>query len=135
MQLVDGMGLTGESKRLMDKSLRDFQERECAWWKNDRRGRWVVLEPGPGRLLDDAPRHIREHIDLITPQRARRFRSLSRARAFAREVDGVVRRWHRKMPRYFMGRKYMSRWRYETNPWKSATRPMYWALPAMSAQL
>src|SRR4029079_1829848 len=96
MQLADAMGLTGNAKKMLDKSLRDYQERERAWWKNDRRGRWVVLEPGPGRLLDDSPKHMRDYIDAITPQRGRRFRSLSKDRAFAREVCGALRRWRRR---------------------------------------
>jgi len=128
MQLADAMGLTGNAKKMLDKSLRDFQDRERAWWKNDRRGRWVVLEPGPGRLLDDSPRHVREYIDAITPQRGRRFRSLSRARAFAREIGGEVRRWRRNMTRSYGGCKLKTTWRYETNPWKSAARPMLWPM-------
>jgi len=102
-------------RELLDKSLRSYTERERAWWKQDRRGRWVVLEPGPGRLLKDSPQRIRDYVDAITEQRGRRFSSLSRARAFAREVDGVVRRWKRQMP----GR---GPWRRTTNPWEGATR-------------
>ena len=124
--MIEMMGLTGEAKKLLDKSLRDYQAHEAAWWKNDRRGRWVVLEPGPGRLLNDSPKHVREYVDAIVPQRGRRFRSLSRARAFAREVGGVVRRWHREMPRRVGQKKFKAEWQYETNPWKSAVKPVGW---------
>jgi len=120
------LGLTGEAKRLLDKSLRDYQAREAAWWKNERRGRWVVLEPGPGWLLDDSPRHVREYIDAVTPQRGRRFRSLSKARAFAREIGGVVRHFRKVMPRKVMDKKFKAKWRYETNPWRRAVKPMLW---------
>ena len=126
MTEMPGLGLTDDTKRLLDKSLRDYQAREAAWWKNDRRGRWVVLEPGPGRLLNDSPKHVREYIDAIVPQRARRFRSLSRARAFARDVGGVLRRWRREMPRRVGPKKFKAQWRHETNPWKSAVKPMRW---------
>jgi hypothetical protein len=109
---------------MLDKALRAHTESERQWWKNDRRGRWVVLEPGPGRLLKDSPRHVREYIDAITEQRGRRFRSLSRARAFAREIGGEVRRWRRHMNRRYRGHNLKTTWRYETNPWARATRHM-----------
>jgi len=102
--------MEGSVRKMLDASMRRYADREQAWWKQDRRGRWVVLEPGPGRHLRDAPRHIRDYVDAVTDQRGRRFSSLSRARAFAREVDGEVRRWRRQMP----GR---GSWRRETNPW------------------
>lgn len=111
------MEMEGRFKELLDKSLRTYTEHEQAWWKQDRRGRWVVLEPGPGRLLRESPRHIRDYVDAITEQRGRRFSSLSRARAFASEIGSVVRRWRRKMPK-------RGPWRYETNPWKRATQMM-----------
>lgn len=114
------MQLEGPLGKLFDKGLRAHIEHERAWWNNDRRGRWVVLEPGPGRLLTEAPRHVRDYVDAITPQRGRRFRSLSRARAFAREIGGEVRRWRRKMPRRVAGRTIQAAWRYETNSWKVA---------------
>ena len=114
--------MEGQFRAVFDKALRAHTEYERQWWKNDRRGRWVVLEPGPGRLLKGSPRHVREHVDAITDQRGRRFRSLSRARAFAREIGGVVRRWHRHMNRRYMGRNLKTTWCYETNPWKRATR-------------
>lgn len=118
------MDLTGRAKDMLDKSLRDYQAHESAWWKNERRGRWVVLEPGPGQILTDSPKHVREYVDAIVPQRGRRFRSLSRARAFAREVGGVVRHWRKEMPRRVQGRTIKTQWRYETNPWKSVAEPM-----------
>ena len=111
-------------REMLDKSFRTYADREAKWWKNDRHGRWVVLEPGSGRLLKDSPQHVREYIDLVTEQRGRRFSSLSRARAFAREIGGKVRRWHRHMHRCYMGRKVKATWRYETNPWARATRNM-----------
>jgi hypothetical protein len=100
---------------MFDKSMQAHAEREQQWWKQDRRGRWVVLERGPGHLLTDSPRHIRDYVDAITEQRGRRFSSLSRARKFAHEVDGVVRRWRRQMPK-------RGAWRLETNPWERAVR-------------
>jgi hypothetical protein len=110
--------MEGHMRELFDKSLRAYTERERAWWTQDRRGRWVVLEPGPGRLLKDSPRHVRDYVDAITAQRGRRFSSLSRARAFAREVGGEVRRWQRRM----RGR---GPWRTVTNPWERAVKPLY----------
>jgi hypothetical protein len=118
------MELEGDMRKLFDRSLRDYTARENAWWKQDRRGRWVVLEPGPGRLLKGSPRHIRDYVDAIMEQRGRRFSSLSRARAFAREVGGVVRRWRRHMHRCVLGRNVKATWLYETNPWARATRDM-----------
>lgn len=119
------LGLTEGAERLLDKSLLDYQAREAAWWKNDRRGRWVVLEPGPGRLLTDSP-NTREYVDAVVPQRGRRFRSLSRARSFAREIGSEVRHFRKTMPRKALGKKFKARWRYETNPWKRAIKPMIW---------
>lgn len=103
--------MEGPFKERFDKALRTHTEYERQWWKNDRRGRWVVLEPGPGRLLKSSPRRIRDYVDAIMEQRGRRFSSLSRARAFAREVGGVVRRWNRQMPK-------RGPWRRVTNPWE-----------------
>lgn len=105
------MQMEGRVRELLDKSMRAHADYEKAWWKQDRRGRWVVLEPGPGRLLKDSPRHIRDYVDAITEQRGRRFSSLSRARAFAREIDGKVCRWRRQMPK-------RGAWRRVTNPWE-----------------
>ena len=71
---------------------------DMEWLRHDRHGRWVVLEPGVGRLLKDSSLHVRDYVDAVTGRRARRFSSLSRARKFARKVDGVVRRWRRRPP-------------------------------------
>ena len=117
MKMMDGP--IGE---MLDKALRAHTESDRQWWKNDRRGRWVVLEPCPGRLLKGSPRHIRDYVDAIMEQRGRRFSSLSRARAFAREIGGVVRRWRKHMHRSYMGRKVKATWRYETNPWARVAR-------------
>jgi hypothetical protein len=73
-------------------------QRERAWLPHDRRGRWVVLEPGSGHHMTGGPREVRQIADLATPRRARRFSSLSRARAFARSVRGTVHRWRRTSP-------------------------------------
>lgn len=116
------MEMEGRTRELLDRTLRSHTEYERAWWKSDRRGRWVVLEPGPGRLLKGSPRHLREYVDAITEQRGRRFSSLSRARAFAREVGGEVRRWRRRMDRRSMSRRVKVTWRYETNPWERVAR-------------
>lgn len=105
--------MEGQLKKLLDRSLHAYTERERRWWKQDFRGRWVVLEPGPGRLLRDSPQHLRDYINAISDQRGRRFSSLSRARAFAREVGGVVRRWRRQMPK-------RGPWHRVTNPWARA---------------
>lgn len=124
------METSDEVKRVLDTAMHAHVEYERQWWKNARRGRWVVLEPGPGRLLAGSPERVRQYVDAITPQRGRRFSSLSRARAFAREVGGEVRRWRRQMPRRVGERTYKAAWRYETNPWKVvADRPlMLWGL-------
>jgi hypothetical protein len=73
-------------------------ERERAWLPHDRRGRWVVLESGVGRYLTGSPRHVRKIADSATTRRARRFSSLSQARAFAHSVGGHVHRWKRTTP-------------------------------------
>ena len=108
--------MEGQFKERFDKALHAHTKYERGWWKQDRRGRWVVLEPGPGRLLKSSPRHVRDYVDALMEQRGRRFSSLSRARAFAREVGGVVRRWRCQMPK-------RGPWRLVTNPWERvATR-------------
>jgi hypothetical protein len=109
-------------RELLDEGLRAHLEHERLWWRNDRRGRWVVLEPGPGRRLDGAPLHLREYADAIAERRGRRFSSLSRARAFARAVDGEVRRWRRCLSRRYMGRNVEIAWQIETNPWARVVR-------------
>lgn len=118
------MVMEGKFGALFDKAMHAHAAYERGWWTQDRRGRWVVLEPGPGRLLKDAPQRIRDYVDAITEQRGRRFSSLSRARAFAREVGGKVRRWRRHMPRRFRGRNVKTVWRFETNPWARARHPL-----------
>ena len=117
--------MEGSVQEMLDKALRAYTERERAWWKNDRRGRWVVLEPGPGRLLKNSPQHIREYVDAITEQRGRRFSSLSRARAFARKIGGVVRRWRRHVHRRVLGRHVKVTWQHETNPWSRVARERF----------
>lgn len=109
-------------RELLDEGLRVHVAYEGQWWRSDRRGRWVVLEPGPGRLLEGASRHLREYADAVSERRGRRFSSLSRARAFARGVGGEVRRWRRVMNRRYMGRNVEVAWRTETNPWARAVR-------------
>jgi hypothetical protein len=81
--------------------------------------------------LKDSPRHIRDYVDAIMEKRGRRFWSLSRVRAFARKVGGVVRRWHRTMNRRYMGRNLKATLRYETNPWPRVARrsPIFQLLP------
>lgn len=109
-------------RQLLEAAQSAAVERELQWWRSDPSGRWVVLEPGPGRLLKEAPRDVREYVDVVTEQRGRRFSSLSRARAFARHVGGEVRRWRRRMNRRYMGRNVEVPWQRETNPWARATR-------------
>ena len=92
-------------KDLLEKVVRKSAAKDLAWHQDDARGRWFVLERGPGHLLD-APKRVRDYVDARFPGRARRFSSLSRARAFAREMGGVLRRCRRYM------RKPM------TNPWE-----------------
>src|SRR5574341_183398 len=120
------MRMEDRTKELFDKALRAHVDYEQKWWKNDRRGRWVVLEPRPGRLFKDSPQHVREYVDVIIEQRGRRFSSLSRARVFAREVGGEVRRWHRHMNRCYMGRNVKATWQYETNPWAGVACQPLW---------
>ena len=96
----------------LDRMADAFAKRESAWIPHDRRGRWVVLEPGAGRHLKDSPRAMRRHVNDLTPRRGRRFSSLSRARAFARSVGGTVHRWKRTAPSGNL-------WRRES-PWERA---------------
>jgi len=90
--------MSNDFKGLFEKALQDHAAYETAWRVHDRRGRWVVLEAGPGRHLRELPRHVRDYVDAVTSRRGRRFSSLSRARAFAREVGGELLRWRRCMP-------------------------------------
>jgi hypothetical protein len=82
----------------LDAAIAEYVANERAWLPHDHRGRWVVLEPGAGRYLSDSPRALRRYIDAITPRRARRFSSLSRARTFARRVGGTVHHWRQTPP-------------------------------------
>ena len=103
---------------LLKLALDMYTERENAWRARDQRGRWVVLEPGPGRYLTGERRALRDHVDAMTSQRGRRFRSLSRARAFARQIGGKVQHWRRQMPR-------RGKWQIE-DPWDRARQSMHW---------
>jgi hypothetical protein len=98
----------------VEAAVADSVQRDRAWLPHDRRGRWVVVEPGAGHYMTSSPRDVRRVAELATPRRARRFSSLSRARAFARSVDGTVRRWRRAPPGGGI-------WRRES-PWQWATR-------------
>jgi hypothetical protein len=98
----------------IDAAVADWVDRDRAWLPRDRRGRWVVIEPGAGHHMSHSPRDVRRIADAATPRRARRFSSLSRARAFARSVDGTVRRWRRTPPGG-------GTWRRES-PWQRAAR-------------
>lgn len=73
------------------------EERE--WLLHNRRGRWMVTEPGAGRFMIAQSRDIRRAVDDATPRRVRRFSSLSNARSFARRVGGTVTRWRRDSER------------------------------------
>lgn len=112
---------------LLDAAMQQLVEYEKAWWTQSRRGRWVVLEPLPGRLLKNEPQAIRDRVDAVCSQRGRRFSSLSRARSFARKIGGEVRRWRRQMP----GR---GPWQHVTNPWERAVKPLQlWGRGARAA--
>lgn len=84
--------------KLVDDAIDQVVEREMQWLPQDRRGRWLVLEAGAGRHLHGESSHIRQIADAVSERRGRRFSSLSRARAFAREVGGTVHRWRRTPP-------------------------------------
>lgn len=85
-------------RKMIDEGAAAYVERERAWLPRDRRGRWGVLEHGAGHLLKGSPAWIRQAADRASHRRARRFSSLSRARAFAREIGGDVFRWRRTPP-------------------------------------
>ena len=85
-------------QHLLSKHLDRHVKREQAWRVHDRRGRWVVIEPGAGRYLTGASADVRALADVMSHRRGRRFSSLSRARAFARQVNGFVARWRRVPP-------------------------------------
>ena len=82
----------------MDASIDKRVAADMEWLHHDQHGRWVVLEPGVGRLLKGSPPRVRDYVDAVTERRARRFSSLSRARKFAQRVGGVIRRWRRRPP-------------------------------------
>ena len=92
---------------------------DMEWTRQDRHGRWVVIERGVGALLKDSPPSVREYVDGVTSYRARRFSSLSRARKFAQKVDGIVRRWRRRPPARGGGGKFRRVWRRQ-GPWERA---------------
>jgi len=102
----------GLLKDVLDAKIAEYAALERAWLPHDRRGRWVVLESGAGRYLTDSPRSIRLYVDGLTPRRARRFSSLSQARAFARKVEGTVHHWRRTPSRGHV-------WKRQT-PWERA---------------
>lgn len=90
--------MNDHARQLLDEALAAHVVRERAWLPHDRRGRWVVMEPGAGRYLTNSPEHVRRYVDALSPKRARRFSSLSRARAFARSINSCVQRWRRTPP-------------------------------------
>lgn len=69
--------------------------RDLAWARQSRRGRWVVVEPAP--TLPGQPPDVRAIVAAVSERRGRRFSSLSRARAFARLVGGRVVHWRRHL--------------------------------------
>jgi hypothetical protein len=81
--------------------------RDLMWTKQSRRGRWVVVEPS--LALPGSPPNVRAIIAAVSERRGRRFSSLSRARAFARQVDGRVVRWRSRS------------WRH-ISPWERAAK-------------
>lgn len=114
--------------KLMDAATAAYVDDQAAWLPHDRRGRWGVIEPGAGRYLKGIPARIRQIADRATPRRARRFSSLSQARAFARQVDGEVFRWRRMPPGG-------GAWRRES-PWQreiATARTMRW-LPGIAME-
>ena len=103
-----------QAQARVEAAVADCIHRDRAWLPHDRRGRWVVIEPGAGHYMTSSPSDVRRIADFATPRRARRFSSLSRARAFARSVGGTVYRWRRTSP---SGRI----WKRES-PWQWAIR-------------
>ena len=92
-------GLDVETSNYMNKIMADlsarmraYREREFALWaKQDRHGRWVVVE---GLELGvPISKRTRRLLHASLARRGRRFASLSRARRFATEVGGHVRHW------------------------------------------
>lgn len=101
----------------LEEAVAGYTARERAWLAHDHRGRWVVIEPGIGHLLSGCSKAARRYADATSRRRARRFSSLSRARAFARSVGGIVARWRRTPPRG-------GAWTHES-PWQRALSTNY----------
>jgi hypothetical protein len=91
-------GMNNTLTEQLDAEIAARVARDHAWLPHDRRGRYLVFEAGAGRHLRGEPVVIRQIVDAASERRARRFSSLSRARAFAREVGGTVHRWRRTPP-------------------------------------
>jgi hypothetical protein len=68
--------------KLIEASIADYVNRERVWLPQNRRGRWVVIEPGAGYYMTSSPKDVRRIADRATPRRARRFSSLSQSTAF-----------------------------------------------------
>jgi hypothetical protein len=102
----------------MDADAAAAVERDRAWLPHDRHGRYLVLEAGSGRYLRGEPKIIRQIADAASDRRARRFSSLSRARAFARQVGGTVHRWRRTPPGGGIWRR--------QSPWDRALKMTRW---------
>lgn len=106
------MEMKGHSRKLFEKALTRAMRAERLWWKSDRRGRWVVLEP--------CLSHVGAAV--FIERRGRRFSSRACARAFAREVGGEVRHWRRQMSAREGNTKLKVTWRYEANLWARVWR-------------
>jgi len=120
-------------KAAIDFSIALHIERDRAWTRHDRRGRWVVVEAMPSRYLAGAPRHVRDLVDARFKPRGRRFSSLSRARSFARLVGGTIERWRRSYQR----NGYRRRWE-RVSPWQlvlERAQPMTWIVGALPGLL
>jgi len=115
-------------RRMLDKSLHSYISKERLWEQKDHRGRWLVLEPGPARLLKSADRRVRDYVDATTERRGRRFSSLAQARAFARKVGSIVRRWRRQMSLRIGDRTVKVVWECETNPGPRVAAMDPWAI-------
>ena len=49
--------MSTEITKLLNAACSAYVEDERAWNPHDRRGRWIVIEPGVGRYLGAAPAH------------------------------------------------------------------------------
>lgn len=117
--------MDADLQQQMQVHLNRFVKREQSWRVHDRRGRWVVIEPGAGRHLTGCPASVRMLADALSHRRGRRFSSLARARLFAKQVNGRVARWRRVPPGG-------GRWKLES-PWERALRSAttsLWLAPA-----